>query len=360
MCARATTHTSTCAVRRSPPPERPRKLRRVEAAKEYIISQADPLSCHTPMQVFADKWEVAKATVSRAVQDLEDSGAADIVRAGVLPGAAGGAAAAAAVDVEAADQPEEVRNYLAQKWAVTNYKKVVYGKGFASVATQAARKFGLPPGSVCASTVKRHVNKGKTGSPLKSGPKLIIPLEHETKLAETVRLLRAMKLPVLKIDIITYAADLIKGTPSAAKFRDGIPTASWYAGFLKRHGLNTDAPRPVELPRAQWLTSGNAHEMYTVCADVLVEAGIAVINPDYDPECKDVDDPKSQPVFLTRPELFFSFDETGTPLDMTGATKAASASTTTTPSARASMGDPSTPAPTPSTARRMTRQRSGA
>jgi hypothetical protein len=72
----------------------------------------------------------------------------------------------------------------------------------------------------------------------------------------------------------------------------------------------------LEMTRHEWLTLGNLGTYFDVCAEVLVKAGVAHLNPNYDPNVKG-----SEPVFINKPHLNASFDETKVALDSTTASK---------------------------------------
>ncbi|KAK3236187.1 hypothetical protein CYMTET_53657 [Cymbomonas tetramitiformis] len=91
-----------------------------------------------------------------------------------------------------------------------------------------------------------------------------------------------MKLPVYKSTVCTYANQMIEGTSIADKFEYGVVDNNWYYGFLDRYEIRTGNQRPLELTRAKWCTSENMQKHYEVLADALVEAKLAVRNPDFD------------------------------------------------------------------------------
>ncbi|KAK3262903.1 hypothetical protein CYMTET_28269 [Cymbomonas tetramitiformis] len=74
--------------------------------------------------------------------------------------------------------------------------------------------------------------------------------------------------------------------------------------------------RPLELMRGKWCTAKNMHQHYQVVADALVEAGLAVANPDWVH-----DDPDSCMIHITKPDRLFSFDETRLTMDCTDSSK---------------------------------------
>ncbi len=55
--------------------------------------------------------------------------------------------------------------------------------------------------------------------------------------------------------------------------------------------------RPLEQTRAERYTAENLQVYFDVSKGVLLHAGVAVLNPDFDPEM-----PYSQEILITRPE----------------------------------------------------------
>ena len=98
---------------------------------------------------------------------------------------------------------------------------------------------------------------------------------------------------------------------------------AWYYRLLSNysHVLETANQRPLEIDRARWCTAANIRDWYTMLATALVDAGVAIVNPDYDASA----DPESragQPIIITHPDRIFSFDESRVEMDMTKASKA--------------------------------------
>ena len=124
-------------------------------------------------------------------------------------------------------------------------------------------------------------------------------------------------MPVFGDDVIGWCTELIKDTEHAAKFKDGKATEGWYRGFLRRTGMTTGTERPLEITRAEWYTEENLKTYYDVAEGVLLNAGVAIRNPEYNPE-----EPYSQSITITRPERIVSFDETRLELDCTRTIKA--------------------------------------
>ena len=57
-----------------------------------------------------------------------------------------------------------------------------------------------------------------------------MPSHTEKKIAKIVCGLRAMKVPIFASEVISWAAEEIKGTEYANYFVDGEPTKGWYRG----------------------------------------------------------------------------------------------------------------------------------
>ena len=76
--------------------------------------------------------------------------------------------------------------------------------------------------------------------------------------------------------------------------------------------FTTGVLRPLEQARSEWYTVENLATYFEVARDVLLDAGIAVRNPNYDPLV-----PYSEEFLITRPWMMCSFDETKMELDFT-------------------------------------------
>ena len=59
--------------------------------------------------------------------------------------------------------------------------------------------------------------------------------------------------------------------------------AAWYKGWLKRMGFTTCILLPLEQTRAEWNTEKNLETYFEVAMVVLLDAGVVVIDLDYDP-----------------------------------------------------------------------------
>jgi hypothetical protein len=76
---------------------------------------------------------------------------------------------------------------------------------------------------------------------------------------------------------------MIKGIDYEQNFDEGQASEGWYRGFLRRHNFLTRAEYLLEMKRHKWLTLGNLELCFDVCATMFVKAGVARVNPDYDP-----------------------------------------------------------------------------
>jgi hypothetical protein len=68
----------------------------------------------------------------------------------------------------------------------------------------------------------------------------------------------------------------------------------------------------LELTRKEWYTAENLAIYFEVSKGVLLNAGVAVVNPDYDPNV-----PYSEEILITIPGRIGSYDETKMKLDCT-------------------------------------------
>ena len=137
----------------------------------------------------------------------------------------------------------------------------------------------------------------------------------EQQLAAVIRYFRERKYPVFKEDVLGWALHEVKRTGLDV----ALPALSkgWYYRFLDRVGFSTGASRPLETVREKWCTSANIETYYNIIIDTLVEEGIAIRNPDFDPDV-----PYSNPITIVHPERLISYDETDASLDQSAATKA--------------------------------------
>jgi hypothetical protein len=162
--------------------------------------------------------------------------------------------------------------------------------------------------NIGAKTLHNAAKTAPGQRPRKPGGQLLSP-EFERELADGVKFLRSEKQPVFMQDVIDAVEATIEGTEYADHFPNGV-TTGWYYGWLERQGLRTGHMQPIEITRQKWLTSGNLKRYYEVLAAMLVKAGIARWNPDFD---EDV--PYSEVVLFIHPQRLTSHDETDTSLN---------------------------------------------
>lgn len=70
------------------------------------------------------------------------------------------------------------------------------------------------------------------------------------------------------------------------------------------------------MSRAQWATAENIKKHYDMIADILIKTGIAVANPNHDET-----QPRSERIYIMKPNRLFSMDETRLTNDMTDKNK---------------------------------------
>lgn len=143
-----------------------------------------------------------------------------------------------------------------------------------AIAKQAETKFAL--------VTFHHTNVARAAnnpglSPAKPGPEPSFPRRYSKKLVGLIQEARAEKFATCPQMVIIMAENMIKGTPAAEKFPDGLdlvwlnnwldsPEASELSGKCKQ--------RPLELDRDRWTTSYNIGRSYD----------ISVSNPEYKPD----------------------------------------------------------------------------
>ncbi len=100
-----------------------------------------------------------------------------------------------------------------------------------------------------------------------------------------------------------WAEEAIEGTVYAKYFPDGKPTRGRFSGWLRRMEFLTCNLKPLEQTRSQWFTSENLQIYFEVAKGVPLKAGVAVFNPDIDPEL-----PYSEELIITKPKCICSYD----------------------------------------------------
>lgn len=175
--------------------------------------------------------------------------------------------------------------------------------------------------TISRTTAFEHINKalqngGKVVTPQKVGG-TVLPPGLERRLAETVKIYRERKFPVFPEFVIGWAAEEIRGTELEELFPpDGKPTHGWFRGWLGRQNMLTGNLRPLEGTREDWFTPENLRDYFEVAKGVLLGAGVAIPNPDFDPDVA-----YSQEILITHPERISSYDETKVELDCTSGGK---------------------------------------
>ena len=147
-------------------------------------------------------------------------------------------------------------------------------------------------------------------SPLRSGPATAIPRRYELQLVQYVQTLRALKLKAGKTLLVGAANYLIRDTDIADRFKHREVRQGWYYAFRRRWGIKVKNQTRLEMDRARWTTSSHMRDWYQVVADGLVKCGIAVMNPEFDPE-----KPYDVVCTITDPDMIFEWDQTGFTLD---------------------------------------------
>ena len=171
----------------------------------------------------------------------------------------------------------------------------------------------------CCKIVAATVRNGTVPSPQKPGG-VFVSSAIEERIVRLIKGYRGRKLPVFADDVMGWCTELIHGTVYEKNFPpDGKATEGWYRKFLERTEMLTGTERPLEITRAEWLTVDNLQRYFEVAEGVLLQAGVAARNPDYDPDV-----PYSEPVLITLPERIVSFDEYRVELDSTDTSKAKS------------------------------------
>lgn len=325
--------------------------RAVKAAKEFLTP------CNTLSQAsLAQKHGLTKQAISKYVRKWRNTdvhyairGAVNLEQAFDAQASAGAAAAQPGTPATASVpltrrgisepptplSPEEYGTssktgdpltayQAAVKWATAQVaSKALTARAAAEVASI---KFECAIGK---SVVAAKVQSGQIDvTPEKPGRKTAMPIEAEQKLADFIRALRAHHIPVLKCNVIGYANRMLKGSTDALAFKHGEVDDAWYYRFLKRHQFHTGNQRPLEISRAEWATAENAAKHYALLEKILVEHGLAVENPEYNPDAEfDPHRPageqlQTQSIIILKPDRIVSFDETRLTLDQTEASRA--------------------------------------
>ena len=176
------------------------------------------------------------------------------------------------------------------------------GMGRKKAARETGNKFNI---SFSASSARNAGLSDGERPAKKAGRMVAIPQEVEKKLEDLCLLLRDMKLPVFRYMVLNYVNILIKDTEVAERFKDKEVKRCWYYRWLGRcTRLRTANLTPLEMTRAQWATSENAKKHYDMLVDILMKAGLAVLNEAFNPA-----EPRSERIIITKPWRVFSMDE---------------------------------------------------
>ena len=202
---------------------------------------------------------------------------------------------------EQATSSSKGEDWISYKKAYKYAGEICRKVGKRAAAEQASLKFNV---QISASTAQRAMFK--KGSPDKRGNQTFVPYAVEHKLEDLCLALRELHMPVYRFMILNYLNTLIVETEIAEKFKHKQVRRDWYYRWLDRATrLKTAQVKPLEVRRAKWATVENVKQHYDVLADVLVATGLAVVNPDYNPET-----PRCERLFIIKPSLIFSMDET--------------------------------------------------
>ena len=155
---------------------------------------------------------------------------------------------------------------------------------------------------ICQSTCWTHLNKAIDNNNVGLSPQKLggaaLPSHLEKRIANVAWNL-------FMEEVVQWVEEAIKETEYADYFTNGKPTTTWYKGWLKRMEFTTRVLRPLEQTRAEWNTAENLEIYFDVARDVLLDAGVVVMNHAYDPSV-----PYSEEIIITRPERICSYDET--------------------------------------------------
>ena len=131
--------------------------------------------------------------------------------------------------------------------------------------------------------------------------------DFEKDLADGVRYLRSMNLPVYAWQVKETVRQHLVANGCVSLLKDGEVTDGWFRGFLSRRGLDTGNMQPLETTRAEWMTSHNYEKVFDSWAKIMTDPknGLAEVNPSWNPR-----DPNSARLIILHPNRIGSFDET--------------------------------------------------
>eukprot|EP00961_Rhodomonas_salina_P234072 3163186-Rhodomonas_salina.1 len=138
--------------------------------------------------------------------------------------------------------------------------------------------------------------------------------------------MRTLKVSTDRRNIKAVANGLLKGSGLECKFKNGVVSDDWFHTFAKRweHELSFKFKKKHELQRKRWTAAKNMEDFYTVLEGVLLETGIAKLNPSYDSSVvwsKDMSPEQLEQccsMEIVKPELLASTDETEATTNQSG------------------------------------------
>lgn len=302
-------------------PERPR-LAAQQAAMEFLqgkhtslrkAAEAHKLLRHTNVQYWVNQWKGTDMEHAFKLQQADPAPAAAPAPTtektkGSLP-----------TDVEVGSK-QKIQQFMAKE-AGAHVKKSKNALSYREAATLVNEKYESYGVTVSHVLVHRYANNDEY-DPSPKGRAGYLPAEFYERLCKWIRAMRALRFPMFKDTVVAAANYTLEGTNYLQKFKHQRLDSDWYYRFLKTHNhlFSTANQRPLEITRAKWATAANIGQWYDMIADVLVDKGLAVKNPNYDVNAK----PGSadcEPIHITKPDRILSFDESRIELDMTQATK---------------------------------------
>ena len=294
-----------------------RPLSQLTNRERGLRAAADLLKGSLTREEAMAQYGVDRHTLGHYKMRLQQSGFDDIV-VSVAP-----VVAPAPGSTPATNEQPEPASVLAAKtaaWDAYCHAYIYAGeliakKGMSKreAARQASEKHGVALSPSTALRASQHLGE----PPSKRGRTLILGADMENKLESLCLILREMRIPIFHYMILNYANSLVKGTELEEQFKHREVRRHWYYNWLGRsERLRTGNIRPLEVTRAKWATPANVLKHYEMLAEILVETGIAINNPDFDEE-----KPLSEPVYIIKPGRLFSMDETRLTNDTTATHK---------------------------------------
>eukprot|EP00961_Rhodomonas_salina_P176377 2377419-Rhodomonas_salina.1 len=180
--------------------------------------------------------------------------------------------------------------------------------------------------SLSVAVVTKHCQRHGAKAPERRGRKLKLDDEAENQLVQIILLMRKMRLPTWKSIMKKICTGLMSGTKYERLFKNGEVADSWWKRFCWRHAaqLKLGHQRKQELQRERWTTAENLKTWYENLEELLVELGIAVPNPEFDPNQKfsstgtQESMSKCSRILIKKPDRLCSVDETEVTTNMSG------------------------------------------